>query len=147
LACICVVADLPASLYALVDVLTPNETEAEILTGVAVNDAASAEKAARVLQQRGAKAVIVTLGARGCVLVEREQSALTIAAPVVAAVDSTGAGDSFVGTLAYGLARGHSLADAARRAVLVASRSVLRPGTQLSYPSLVELRALPDFTE
>lgn len=141
-----IVEDLPESIYALVDVVTPNETEAELLSGVAVNDAASAEKAARVLIARGARAVIVTLGEQGCVLVEAEAGAAeSIAAPRVTAVDTTGAGDSFNGALAYGLANGDSLATAARRANIVASRTVLKPGTQKSYPELDELLQLNEF--
>ena len=97
---------LPNEIYALCDVVLPNETEAEILTGISVVDVASAERAARALQQLGAKAVIVTLGSNGCVVVDADGGSAThVPGRVVKAVDSTGAGDSFVGTLAWCVAQ------------------------------------------
>lgn len=126
-------APVDEELWRLTSVAVPNETEAELLTGIATADDASAEAAARVLLARGAGAVIVTLGRRGSLLVTAE-GCERIAPVTVAAVDTTGAGDAFVGTLAACLAAGMALDDAARRANLVAACSVTRPGTQTSFP-------------
>jgi ribokinase len=126
-------AAVPPGLWALTDVVVPNETEAELLTGVHVGDDAQAETAARVLLARGSRAVILTLGARGSLIVTSDQ--VERIAPVhVDAVDSTGAGDAYVGTLAVCLAAGLSLTAAARRANLVAAYSVMHAGTQTSFP-------------
>jgi ribokinase len=130
---------LPLEIYALTDVFCPNESETELLTGASVATLAEVESAARVLLGRGVGTVVVTLGERGALIVD-DTRATHHEAPVVQAVDTTGAGDAFVGTLATMLAAGHSLEDAARQAIEIASRSVLLPGTQRSYP---DLRATP----
>jgi len=126
-------AAVPDEIWRLTDVAVPNETEAALLTGLAVDDDAQAETAARALLARGAGAVILTLGRRGSLVVTPDGRERII--PVtVDAVDSTGAGDAYVGTLAVCLAAGFSLVDAARRANLVAALSVTRAGTQTSFP-------------
>jgi ribokinase len=124
---------IPSEAYGLSTVLCPNESEAAALTGLPVATAAEAEAAARELMSRGARNVIVTLGERGC-LVVTPAGATTIPAPVVTAIDTTGAGDAFIGSLAYFLARGEDLLSAARRATHIAAISVQSPGAQSSFP-------------
>jgi ribokinase len=125
---------------ALFDLLTPNETEAEILTGVAVCDTATAFEAGRALRGKGVPAVIVTLGSRGCVYVadgiERHYPA-----PNVRAVDTVGAGDAFNGGLVYALASGRSMEEAIPFASRVAAYSVTLPGVVASLPTLNELES------
>jgi ribokinase len=124
---------VPDEVWELTDVATPNETEAELLTGIRAGDDAQAEKAGQALRSRGARAAIITLGTRGSLVVTPDGSERIL--PVtVDAVDSTGAGDAYVGTLAVCVAAGLSLVEAARRANLVAALSVTRPGTQTSFP-------------
>jgi ribokinase len=126
-------APVADELWGLTSIAVPNETEAELLTGIAIADDASAEAAARALLARGAGAVIVTLGRRGALVVTAGGSE-RIAPVNVSAVDTTGAGDAFVGTLAACLSAGMTLGAAARRANLVAACSVTRAGTQTSFP-------------
>jgi ribokinase len=129
---------LPDALLALTDVCVPNEPEIEQLTRRAVTTPADAEEAARVLLRRGPRAVITTLGARGAVVVDQDGS--THVAPVrVDAVDPTGAGDAFIGSLAVFLAEGLVLREAARRANAVAALSVTRIGAQESLPRRAEV--------
>jgi ribokinase len=132
------VDDLEPELYVLADILCPNEVEAEILLGHAV--AGSEEAAADELRARGAGSVILTLGERGCFVLAAE-GALELPAEPVEATDTTGAGDAFVGSLAYFLARGEPLAEAAARANRVAAVSVRAPGTQTSFPAAGSLPA------
>ncbi len=133
-------ADLPLELFQLSDLCCPNETEAELLTGQPVRTLADAEVAARQLLARGARRVLVTLGARGCLLVDGE-TVQHVAAPQVQAVDTTGAGDAFVGSLAFFLADGRLLPDAVDRANRIAAVSVQAPGTQSSFPYRKDLPA------
>ena len=129
---------IPAEVYRLSTVFCPNEHEAAVLTGRPVGTREEAEIAARELLARGAQNVIVTLGARGCVVVTaRDVTALP--APAVEAVDTTGAGDAFIGSLAFFLARGDDLVTAAQRANRIAALSVQSPGTQTSFPRAVDL--------
>jgi len=131
---------LPSEIYALTDVLCPNESETEILTGMPVDTMEGVEAAAHELIRRGARSVLCTLGERGSLLVTGEGAgAVHLATDRVDAVDTTGAGDAFVGSLAFFLARGLPLAEAATRAGRIATQSVLRPGTQASFPSASEL--------
>jgi ribokinase len=126
-------AALPDRLWRVTDIVVPNETEAELLTGIALTGDAEAEAAARVLLARGARGVILTLGGRGSLVIDADTC--TRIAPVrVDAVDTTGAGDAYVGTLAMCLAAGRTLVGAARCANLIAALSVTRPGTQTSFP-------------
>lgn len=129
--------DLPRSVYALVDVLCPNEPEAELLLERPIRVGRELE-AARELRALGSGSVVLTLGERGCAIAA-ERIEQHLQAPVVSAVDTTGAGDAFVGTLAYGLACGEDLATAAQRANRAAALSVTRPGTQTSFPSSDEV--------
>lgn len=120
-----------------IDLITPNETEARLLTSLDVVDEPTAIGAGRRLQQRGCGACIVTRGAAGCVVVEREATA--IPAPQVVAVDTTAAGDAFNGALAVALAEGKTLIDAAGWATQVAAYSVTRAGAQPSLPRRADL--------
>jgi ribokinase len=127
-------SDFPDELLALTDILIPNEIEAGMLVGRTVENDEQAVEAARELQRRGPQTVVVTMGSRGALVVEGKREPEFIAAQRVQAVDSTGAGDSFVGSFAYLLGAGRTMVDAARRASAIATRSVLKPGTQLSFP-------------
>jgi ribokinase len=129
---------LPEDMLPLADLCVPNETELEALSGCPVADLDQAEAAARVLLGRGAGRIIVTLGERGSLIVDA-RSAEHIPAVPVTAVDSTGAGDAFIGSLGVFLAEGLALAEAVRRANAVAAISVTRAGTQASFPIRAEI--------
>lgn len=131
---------LPDELLALTDLCVPNEPEAEQLTGQPVTTVQQAEEAARILLRCGPGAVIVTLGANGAVLVDRE-TAVHFPAARVRAVDPTGAGDAFVGSLAVSLAEGAPWPEAVGRASAVAALSVTRTGAQESFPERGEVEA------
>ncbi len=131
-------SELPDEIYRLSDIFCPNETETELLTGKSVESLEEAEDAAKVLIERGAASVILTLGERGSLLVS---GATTEHVPVdpVKALDTTGAGDAFVGSLAFFLAGGKSLSDSIRRANRIAAMSVQSSGTQTSFPEAKDL--------
>ena len=122
------VESLPPEIYGLTDIFCPNETETQILTGIKIDSVSTAEIAAKEILARGVKTVLITLGENGCLIVDSNGST-HIPADKVKVVDTTGAGDSFVGALAHFLALGLSLADSATRAVKVASISVGKKGT------------------
>jgi ribokinase len=117
----------------MVDVLTPNETEAGILTGVEVTDESSAQIASKNLLQRGVKAVVLTMGVQGYLLATKEAMEF-VPSVKVDAVDATAAGDAFTGSLAVGLAQGKTLKNAALFANYVAALSVTKMGAQSSMP-------------
>jgi ribokinase len=129
---------LPEALYGLSDILCPNEPETELLTGGALRTTEDAITQAEELRRRGAGAVVLTLGERGCLVVD-DEGADQIPTAAVDVVDTTGAGDAFVGSLAHFLARGAVLRDAAARANRVAAVSVTGRGTQTSFPDATEL--------
>jgi len=126
---------LNPELLKMVDVLTPNETEAQILTDIEVADEKSARAAAENLLERGVKAVILTMGAQGFLSATSESTEF-VAAIKVDAVDATAAGDAFTGSLAVGLAQGQTLSEAALFANNVAALSVTKMGAQSSMPTL-----------
>jgi ribokinase len=128
---------LSDKLLSMVDVLKPNETEAQTITGIKVVDIDSASKAADWLLAKGVKNVIITLGDKGA-LIANSKGKETIERIKVKAVDSTAAGDAFTGALAYGLANGSSLKDSAVFANAVAAISVTRLGAQASMPTKQE---------
>jgi ribokinase len=132
--------ELSDELLSMVDIIKPNETEAEILTGIKVTDQASAAKAADVLLAKGVETVIITLGEKGLMFATKDGKEM-IANNKVKAVDSTAAGDAFTGSLAYGLANGESLKEAAVYANAVAAISVTRFGAQSSMPTKEEVDA------
>lgn len=131
-------AALPAELYELSDIICPNESETELLTGMPVESDEQVEAAARVLLARGVKTVILTLGERGALIVDRD-GARRVVAKQVDAIDTTGAGDAFVGSLATFLAQGMALDDGVQRACMIATLSVQKRGTQSSFPSADQL--------
>ena len=127
-------AKLPRELYACLDWITPNETEAELLTGVKVADLASAQAAERVLKRRGVAHVAITLGAKGCYAAGRIHPCVK-----VKAVDTVAAGDTFNGAFVVALAEGKGVDEAIAFAQAAAALAVTRPGAQSSVPFRREL--------
>lgn len=132
---------LPDELLRKVDVLTPNESEAQQLCEVAVTDVESAALAGTRLRERTQGDVVVTLGASGCLWVSGT-GFQHIPAPAVEAIDATGAGDAFNGGLAFALARGDSLSRALRGAVAAGSAATLQRGAADAMPTPEQLREL-----
>lgn len=130
--------ELPNEIFSNLYLITPNETEAQILTGIEVKDDASIKEAAEVLLDKGVRNVIITLGARGAYF-RNEYQSFFIDAPQVEAVDSTAAGDIFNGTLAVALAHKKDWKSAIELACKAASISVTRMGAQASAPFLSEI--------
>lgn len=135
-------ATLDDAIFKLCDYVTPNETEAEALTGMPVTTLEEARTAARVLRSRGVGAAIVTLGEQGALLHDAGQSTLVPACNVGPVVETTGAGDAFNGGFATALARGFAPLDAVRFGCAVAGISVTRPGAAPSMPRLDEAQAV-----
>ena len=133
--------ELPGSLLRLVSILTPNETEAQRLTGIAIKDVASAIRATQKLRKRGVGTVVLTLGKAGA-LVADDLGTDLIAGFKVKAVDTTAAGDTFNGALAVALAEGQSLRQAVRLANAAAAISVTRMGAQPSAPDRKSIERL-----
>lgn len=134
--------ELPDTVLRKIDVLTPNETEAEFLTGIRVRDPESAAEAGARLRERTLSDVLVTLGAAGCVWVW-STGFEHIPTPRVEAVDTTAAGDAFNAGLAVGLARGEPIARALRTAVRAGAAATLRTGAAAAMPTAEDLAALP----
>lgn len=132
--------ELPDALLRDVSILTPNQGEAEHLTGVAVTDLPSAEEAAQRLRERGVGEVIVTLGAQGAVWVAPHGTEF-VPGHAVAVVDATGAGDVFNGCLAAALARRRPRREAIEYANAAAALSVTREGAQPAAPERDEIDA------
>ena len=118
--------------------VTPNEVEAEELTGIHVEDLESAQRAAGYFYERGVKQVIITMGAKG-VFVSAEGREEIVPAFCVDAVDTTGAGDAFNGGLLAALSKGEKIWDAVRFANGLAALSVQKMGTTPSMPRLEEI--------
>jgi len=132
---------LNPELLQMVDVLTPNETEAQILTGIEVtSNRDSARTAVEKLLESGVKSVILTMGAKGFLLATDDKMEF-VPAVMVNAIDATAAGDAFAGSLAAGLAQGKTLADAALFANYVAALSVTKMGAQSSMPAREEVES------
>ena len=129
---------LPKELYPMLDWITPNETEAELLTGVKVVDAASAAKATAVLKRRGVGHVVITMGAKGAYSGDCSK---LYPCRKVKAVDCVAAGDTFNGAFVVALAEGRTCADAIGFAQKAAAISVTRPGAQSSVPHRREVAA------
>ncbi len=130
--------ELPMELLDGLFLITPNETEAEILTGIKVTEEKSAGRAADVLLNAGIKNVIVTLGSKGAYYKSCNESFLT-GAPVVVPVDTTAAGDVFNGAMAVALSESMGWNDAVSFACKAASLSITRMGAQSSAPFRNEL--------
>lgn len=130
--------DLSPELLKKLYLITPNETEAEIISGVKITDLPSAEQAARRIYELGVSSVVITLGAKGA-LIYSDSNFELIPAIRVDAVDTTAAGDVFNGALAVALSEGKSLSIAVRFATFAAALSVTRLGAQNSIPFRHEL--------
>jgi ribokinase len=129
---------LSSSLLKKISIITPNETEAEILTGISITNISTAEQAAMALKEKGVQTVIITLGAEGALVYHQNQFTKVDTVPVVA-IDTTAAGDVFNGALAVSLADGNTVEDAARYACKAAAISVTRMGAQSSAPTKNEV--------
>jgi ribokinase len=129
---------LPDSLWSQIDILVVNESEATMLSGVDVIDIASAMRAGEALNRRGPSRVLVTLGAQGVAIVDA-LSSRHAAAHEVKAVDTTAAGDTFIGALAVGLCEGRSLDEAVALGQAASALCVTRAGAQASIPYRREL--------
>lgn len=132
---------LPEKLLQLVDYITPNEIELEMISGMEVSGIDSAAAAAQNLIGKGVKNVIVTLGEKGALLINKDRSDL-FATRAVDVVDSTAAGDAFNGAIAFSLAQGHSIEESVQFANVVASYSVTKLGAQSSMPTMAEIKAV-----
>lgn len=121
------------------DFFVPNETELGILTGMTVNTMSEIKSAAKFLLDKGLKNVIVTLGSRGSILMSKTGSE-SMPTPKVKAVDSTGAGDAFIGCFAEHFSRTKNILSSMKVASQYAALSVTRKGTQSSYPSANEFK-------
>jgi ribokinase len=124
---------LPEDLFQHISIITPNETEAEMLSGIPITNLESARVAALTIQAKGVKTVIITLGASGA-FISNGDTELLVPSPVVHAVDTTAAGDVFNGALAVALAEGLSLTDAVDFGCRAAAISVTRLGAQAAAP-------------
>lgn len=131
-------APIDPGLLAVTDWLVPNEVEFRVLAGT---DATS-EEALAAFAAATATRLVVTVGSQGAALVRTDGTVLRIPATPVEAIDSTGAGDAFVGAFAYALAIGLPETDAVRLGIACASDSVTRPGTQRSFPDAARAAAL-----
>lgn len=129
---------LPDNILQKVDLLTPNQNEVKVLTGISADTVPGAEAAARTLLAKGVKSVIVTMGADGALIV-RPDDTLHVAGFEVDAFDTSGAGDAFMAGLGVALAEGQSLAEAVRFANGVGALSATKPGAMPSMPTRVEV--------
>ena len=129
-------------IYGLCDYVTPNETEAEQLTGIEVHTVEDASRAAAALLAMGAGTALITLGEKGALLHTSTASRIVPAYNAGLVVETAGAGDAFNGGLAVALSRGLDALAATRFACAVAAISVTRPGTAPSMPTLAEVRQL-----
>lgn len=134
---------LPESLLKGLYMITPNESEAGLLTGMAVTDVASADRAALELKRKGVQNVIITMGAAGAYVLSAEFTGM-VAAPGVMAVDTTAAGDTFNGALALFLSERKTIHEAVRLACKAASIAVTRIGAQASIPRRKEVMSKSD---
>ncbi|MDR2145923.1 MAG: ribokinase [Tannerella sp.] len=129
---------LSPSLLKHIYLITPNETEAEMISGVKITDIQTAEEAARKIADMGVRHVVVTLGSKGALLYTDSQTTVVPAYPVKA-VDTTAAGDVFNGALALALSEGNTLVESVRFACKAAAISVTRIGAQASAPYRKEI--------
>ena len=133
---------LPDELLANVDLITPNQTEAELLTGVKVVDITSAIEAAKILQAKGLKQVIITMGEQGALLVDQNSSAQMTPAFEVAVQDTTAAGDAFCGSLLAAMARGETMENSIIYACAAGALATIKLGAEPSLPSIDEIKEL-----
>ena len=133
---------VPEEIWAHVDIVTPNETEAAILTGVEVTDEAGAARAARWFLDRGVRHAVITLGEAGALLVSAGEEPRLFPAFPVQPLDTTAAGDAFTGTLGAALAAGADLAGAVRHGMAAGALAVTRAGASPSLPARDDVLAL-----
>lgn len=124
---------LPEELFRYIDLFIPNETELSTFSGLPVEDAESAEKAARAMQQKGVGKLIVTMGSKGALICEGGEPVF-VPAHKVKAVDTTAAGDTFCGALCVAISEGKSLKEAAEFACAASALTVQKMGAQNSIP-------------
>ena len=122
-----------------VDLLTPNETELEIISGVSIETEEDIQKAAQIMIEKGVKELIVTLGSKGSLYINKEKSMFKKAYKVEA-MDTTAAGDSYTGALAVALSQDKNIEDAMDFASKVGAFSVLKEGAQSSLPTLEDVK-------
>lgn len=132
------IPNISDELLSVTDIMKPNETEIQILTGKEIHSQEDLLEGANLLLSKGARMVIVTLGGKGSLLVTKEKTASFQALPVKA-IDTTAAGDSFTAALAVSLAEGKEIEDAIRYAHLVSSIVVTKKGAQTSIPDQAEI--------
>jgi ribokinase len=132
---------IPTELIALADFIIPNETELSLLTGISVNDLDSVEKAARKLLEQGAQNVIVTLGSNGALIVTRTKVTKVNTYPVDV-VDTTAAGDAFIGGFATGLLQDRSLEESVRYGCACGALATTKFGAQPSLPAKEDVETL-----
>ncbi|QOX62783.1 ribokinase [Anoxybacterium hadale] len=137
-------ADLDDDILSLVDILTPNETELEYLSGHRTDSIENILLAGKILIARGVKELVITIGSMGCVHMKGEE-ATHYRAHQVNAVDTTAAGDSFSAALAVSLSNGRALADAIGFSMKVAAMTVTKKGAQTSLPHLEEVEAFDEW--
>jgi ribokinase len=123
-----------------VDILVPNDTELELLSGIKVNKVGDLESAAQVLINKGVRELIVTLGSKGCIHINKSGSK-AYPAYKVSAIDTTAAGDSFIGAVAVAISEGKSLEEAISFATAVGALTVTKEGAQSSLPVREEVEA------
>lgn len=133
---------LSDEMLSLVDILTPNETEAAMLSGLPVTTTAEAEAAADALIARGAGSVVITLGEKGALLRKDGETVMAAAVKAGPVVDTTGAGDSFNAGIAVALSEGKSLGDALSFACVVAGLKVTKAGAGAGMPQRAQVDAL-----
>lgn len=133
--------NVPPEIFTKVDFLVPNETETKLLTGLDVKDLISAEAAARKLAELGISVVIITLGEKGALFVAGNE-AIHIPAQKVKVVNTTAAGDAFIGGLTTALVKGYALKDAVKYASCAGTLAVTKYGAQTSLPTLEEVELL-----
>ncbi|NBK90491.1 ribokinase [bacterium 1XD21-13] len=138
-------AELSDEVLRKIDIVTPNETEAQVLTGVKIENEADAKKAAKVFMDKGVKEVVITLGSLGAFAMDQEKSEL-VERLNVDAIDTTGAGDAFNGGFVMALAEGKDLFTALRYGNVTGALSVTKLGTAPSMPSREEINALYEKT-
>ncbi|MEV4668801.1 ribokinase [Microbacterium sp. LWO12-1.2] len=133
-------APLPTEVWRSIDIVTPNETEATLISGIEVTDAASAERAGRWFLAQGVGAAVITLAGQGSCVVTAEGATVVPPFPVEA-VDTTAAGDAYAGYLGAALANGSTLTDAVRLATAAGALTVTKQGASPSLPLRAEVDA------
>ncbi len=129
---------LSNSLLKHLDLIIPNKSEAEILSGIKVTDIETAKQAAEIIAKKGVDNVVITLGSQGALIREKD-SFQFVAAHKVEAVDTTAAGDTFCGALCVGLSEGKTILESVKLAVRASAITVTRMGAQSSLPYRSEL--------